>query len=61
MKQIILLSNDADDFLRIADIEAWTTLTKLCKFHPEFSYHYLKRLNYPFTSHGWTFKKIPLN
>ena len=42
-------------------IEAWGSLTKLCKAHPELSYNYLKSKNYPFKSKGFSFKKIKYN
>ena len=38
-------------------IELSTTLTKLCLKHNEFSYHYLKRLKFPFLYKGYEFTK----
>ena len=41
--------------------EVWGRLTKICKAHPEFSYHYLKGKKYPFEYKGWSFKKLKYN
>lgn len=38
--------------------EAWGNLKDLCKNHYQFSYSYLKRLKFPFESHGYKFTKI---
>lgn len=42
------------------NIEAWATLTSLCKYHKEFKYYYLRGLKFPFTYKGYTFDKIKL-
>jgi len=40
-------------------VEAWGSLTELCKNHSEFSYHYLKARKMPFEYKGWNFYKVP--
>lgn len=42
-------------------VEAWTTLTKLCRAYPEFKYWYIHPWKFPFTYKGWVFEKHPVN
>lgn len=41
--------------------EMWTTLTKMCKAHPEFSYPYLKNRRYPYEYKGLKFEIKHMN
>lgn len=41
--------------------ELWSSLTKLCRCHEDFSYYYLKRKKFPFEYKGWNFKRIKPN
>lgn len=43
------------------DIEVWGTLTKCCEAHPEFQYHTIKILAYPFKHKGVEFSKLKYN
>ncbi len=50
---IILINKDLDL------MEAWGSLTEICKMHKEFSYNYLKKKKFPFEYKEWEFKKVP--
>lgn len=39
--------------------EGWQSIKEMCKAHPEFSYHYMKRLKFPFTYKGYDFIRVP--
>jgi len=43
------------------EVEVWGCVTRLCLAHPNFSYHYLKGLKFPFSYMGWNFRKIKYN
>jgi len=40
------------------EIELYTTLKSVVKFHKEFSYYYLRGLKFPFEYKGYSFKKM---
>jgi hypothetical protein len=41
------------------EIETWGSLAELCRYHPDFSYYYLKRQEYPFNYKGVLFRRVP--
>ena len=43
------------------EVEVSGCITRICLAHPEFSYHYLKGLKFPFNYKGWSFKKVKYN
>lgn len=53
-KNIIVIEKEGEK-------ETWSSLPKMCKAHPEFSYSYLSRLKFPCTYKGWEFNRVPLN
>ena len=41
-------------------VEAWGSLTEVCRKHSDFPYHTLKkRTDFPFVYDGWEFYKVP--
>jgi hypothetical protein len=56
-KTVIVIQSAEDPDI----IEVWGTLTKVCKAHDDFSYHYLRRQKMPCLYKGWILRKVPLN
>ena len=49
MKYVIIMQKEDQ-------IEAWKSVTRLCDKY-KFSYHYMKRLKFPFNYKGYSFRK----
>ncbi len=49
MKYVIIMQKEDQ-------VEAWKSVTRLCDKY-KFSYHYMKRLKFPFNYKGYSFRK----
>lgn len=50
-KRVIILS-------RGDEVDAYGSLTEICRKNKDFSYHYLKSKKYPFSYKGWEFNRV---
>jgi len=55
LKSIIILQSIENPDI----MEAWGSLTDVCKYHTELPYHQLKVMKFPFTFGQFRFFKIP--
>ncbi|WP_375585976.1 hypothetical protein [Cyclobacterium xiamenense] len=53
-KNVIIIRNENRE-------EFWSGLKLLCRYHPEFSYEYIKSKKFPFEYKGWYFRKEVVN
>jgi hypothetical protein len=51
IKNVIIISKGDE-------LEAWGSLTKICREHKDFSYHNIKSMPFPFEYLGWKFQKV---
>ena len=58
-KEVILLKSEKDS--KNKTVEAWGSLTGICKNYPEFQYHTIKKIPFPFFHKGFEFRKVKYN
>ena len=58
-KEVIIIKHESDK--KEETVEAWGSLTRICKEYDCFPYHTLKVLKFPFTFSGFKFNKVKYN
>jgi hypothetical protein len=58
-KEVIIVRSEKDS--KDQTVEAWGSLTRVCKEYDCFPYHTLKILKFPFTFAGFKFTKVKYN
>jgi hypothetical protein len=58
-KEVIIIKSESDK--KGESVEAWGSLTRICKEYPEFQYHTIKKNAFPFIHKGFEFIKLKYN
>jgi len=58
-KEVIIIKSEKD--LKNEKVEAWGSLTRICKEYPDFQYHTIKKIAFPFIHKGFEFIKVKYN
>ena len=58
-KEVVIIKSESD---KIGEtVEAWGSLTSVCKNHKAFQYHTIKKIPFPFNHKGFRFIKVKYN
>jgi hypothetical protein len=58
-KEVIIIKTETDK--KGETVEAWGSLTAICKNHKTFQYHTIKKIAFPFIHKGYEFIKVKYN